>query len=288
MVAKLLVFGSGGYLGRHLIPFLARQGRFHITACSSQAPPLDIAAHAREHVNYIHLPLEEFPLAEGCEYDLLLNLACAGVAHKDEHSLHILTSNLAIADRICQVAEQTKKRLLLHFGSDAEQSHLAVYLNRSHGVLLPALVDQAEPSLYSLSKLIQSSLIRYYSARSTLCSHVIMTPNLYGGDDPPGSLLGGMRAALQDGLPFAIRNPSARKRFLHVHSFSSYVTALLDDLLARADLREGRQGFAVSSVDFVPQMSVAAFARRQWALLGGEDETLLLSPANEAELSLEP
>jgi nucleoside-diphosphate-sugar epimerase len=276
MTKSLLVLGAGGYLGRHLIPVLVTQGGFRITAVSSQA---NVVAAFRDVCHLVHpvcLPLEEFPLEQAREHDVVVNLACAGVAHKDDNAIHSLSTNLSIAHRICQLAVHSRDRLLLHFGSDTEQSQLAVYLNSYQGMSLPAAMVQSEASLYSLSKVIQSSVIRYCSSKSDFYAHVIMTPNLYGGQDPPRSLVGAMRAALQAGLPFALRNPTAVKRFIHVNSFSAYVIALLHDLLTRSDFVEGRQRFEVSSADFVPRTTVAAFAQRQWKLLGGDLEALLL------------
>lgn len=273
---RLLVFGAGGFLGRHLIPALASQGEFQITAVSSQSEIVSLFADWRHMINPVCSTLEDFPAAEARDHDVVVNLACAGVAHKDEDGIDSLLINLVIAHRICLLAELTRERLLLHFGSDTEQSHLAVYLNSAQGMSLPATMVQSDTSLYSLSKVVQSSLIRHYAFKENFCAHVIMTPNLYGGEDPPRSLLGQMRMAVQTGLPFTVRNPAAMKRFIHVDAFSSYVIALLRDLLARADYGNVRQRFEVSSVDFVPRTTVAAFAQRQWTLLGGSANTLIL------------
>ena len=124
--------------------------------------------------------------------------------------------------------------------------------------------------MYSLSKFMQSSLIRHYSYSAKFMAHVIMTPNLYGGDNPPTSLMGALLAARLDDTHFTIRNPAAIKRFVHVNTFSTYVLAVVQDLLARLLHAEMPSSFEFSSVDFVPRTTVEAFARRQWLLLGGD------------------
>ena len=279
-MSRLLVFGAGGYLGRHLVPVLAKQGGFQVTAVSSQPEILHAFTEVGDLVQPLCLQLEQFPIDQAMEHDLVVNLACAGVAHKDDDGIDSLTANLIIAHKICLLAMHTRERLLLHFGSDMEQSHLAIYLNSPLGMSLAATTVQHDTSLYSLSKVIQSSLIRYYASKVNLCAHVIMTPNLYGGNDHPRSLLGAMRGAVRAGLPFAIRNPSALKRFIHVDAFSPYVIALLYDLLNRTAAHVGYQRFAVSSVDFVPMATVASFAQHQWLRLGGDPAFLLLGASD--------
>ncbi len=277
---KVLVFGAGGYLGRHLIPVLASQENIFVTAVSSKPENLSSFSELDGRVQPICSTLDNFSLASACDHDLVINLACAGVAHKDEEDILSLSTNLLIAHRVSLLGQRTRKRLLLHFGSDTEQSHLAVYLNSSQGMSLPAEMVQPETSLYSLSKVIQSSIIRHYCTESRLYAHVVMTPNLYGGDDPPGSLLGSIRAAREAGLPFFIRRPNAVKRFIHIQPFSSYVIALLQDLLGRTDSDDNRQRFEVSSVDFVPRTTVGAFAKLHWSLLGGDSSSIHLGPSD--------
>lgn len=274
-MARLLVFGSGGYLGRYLIPVLVRSGGYQVTAVSSQSHVQSLFAHLDGGVEPICCSLDAIQPTLARDHDVVVNLACAGVAHASESSMDSLVANLFIAHRVSLLAGETPNRLLLHFGSDTEQSHLAVYLNSSQGLSLPASMVQHDTSLYSLAKVMQSSVIRHYTATASLNAHVIMTPNIYGADDPPRSLVGSMRAAVAAGHAFTIQNPAVVKRFISIDSFSLYVIALLRDLLARAGCGAAQQPFEVSAVDFVPRMSVSAFARRQWSLLGGDPELLL-------------
>jgi nucleoside-diphosphate-sugar epimerase len=275
-MSRLLVFGAGGYLGRRLVPALAKQGGFQVTAVSSQPEILSAFSEYRDLVQPLYLQLQQCPLEQAMQHDVVVNLACAGVAHKGGDAIDSLTANLMIAHKICLLAKHTRQRLLLHFGSDMEQSHLGIYLNSPQGMSLAATMAQFETPLYSLSKVMQSSLIRYYASEIHLFAHVIMTPNLYGGDDHPLSLVGAMRDAVQAGLPFCVRNPTALKRFMHLDAFSPYVIALLCDLLKRTAADEGCHRFEVSSVDFVPLTTVAAFAQHQWRRLGGDPASLLL------------
>jgi nucleoside-diphosphate-sugar epimerase len=276
MMRRLLVFGAGGFLGCHLIPALANQGGFQVTAVSSQSEILHLFVDLRHAITPVFSTIEDFPSAQARDHDIVVNLACAGVAHKDEDGIDPLLINLIIAQKVCHLAELTRERLLLHFGSDTERSHLAMCLNSIQELDLPTEMVQPDASLYSLSKVVQSSLIRHYASKGDFCAHVIMTPNLYGGNDPPRSLLGQMRIAFQAGLPFIVRNPAAMKRFIHVNAFSLYVIAVLSDFLVRENYGNVRHCFEVSSVDFVPRITVAAFAQRQWSLLGGCTSRLIL------------
>lgn len=276
MNARLLVLGAGGYLGRHLIPDLVRQSDLAITAVSSQEAFLERLASMAPSVAPILSTLPDLPATVAAEHDLVLNLASAGVAHKGQDDLATLLDNLAIAHHVCRLASCSRHRILLHFGSDTEQSNLSIYLNNTEGMSLPASMCQHEASIYSLSKIMQSSLIRHDCSTSKFYAHVIMTPNVYGGANPPNSLMATLQTACQNGTPFTIRNPTAIKRFVHINTFTTYVLAVIQDLLTRLVDAEVPFCFEVSSVDFVPRMTVAAFARRQWLLLGGDVADLRL------------
>ena len=274
---SLLITGACGYIGRHLIPFLAEQGEFSITAVSSQSQVHSLFTDCASPVKAVCSELSDLSSDLAGDHDVLLNLASAGVAHKNSQDVESLIANIGIACEVARLAKHTRKCQLLHFGSDSEQSNLSVFLGAAQGMSLPVSMSHEENSLYSLSKLVQSTLLRYYSSTTELGVHVIMTPNVYGGLDSPGSLMGGMKAALQSKQKYIIKKPSVIKRFVHVKPFFAYVYALLQDLLLRAEYRENCHGFEVSSVDFVPTTSVEEFARCQWHRLGGEDQDLLVS-----------
>lgn len=269
MTIRVLVLGAGGYVGHHLIPILAQHAGLSITAVSSQSITL-----GNSGVTTVNTSLQDLPLSLARDHDLVLNLASAGVAHKDEDDLHILSGNLEIAHRACRLAQCSRLRLLVHFGSDMEKSSLSAYLPTTEGMILSAALEQEPTSLYSLSKTMQSSLIRYFTAKLEFHGHVIMTPNIYGGLDQLHSLVGAMRSAIEMDQPFTLKTPTIRKRFVHISAFSSYVLAVLQDLVSRLDRHQTPAQFTVSGMDFVPRTTVEAFAKQQWQLLGGADSNL--------------
>ena len=270
MNASLLVLGAGGYLGRHLIPVLARQSELTITAVSSRHESLTQLVSLAPTVEPILCALPDLADTVAAGHDLVLNLASAGVAHKGKDDLSTLLDNLAIAHDVCRLARCSRHRILLHFGSDTEQNNPTFDLAGTKGASLPTSAHQQGSSMYSLSKIMQSTLIRHYCSNAEFYAHVIMTPNLYGSTNPPTSLMATLRAACLDGTDFTIRNPAAIKRFVHVNTFTTYVLAVVEDLLTRLVDAEMPSSFEISSVDFVPRTTVEAFARRQWLLLGGD------------------
>ena len=89
MMRRLLVFGAGGFLGRHLIPALANQGGFQVTAVSSQSEILHLFVDLRHAITPVFSTIEDFPSAQARDHDIVVNLACAGVAHKDEDGIDL-------------------------------------------------------------------------------------------------------------------------------------------------------------------------------------------------------
>jgi len=265
MAANLLIVGAGGYLGRYLIPILARGKKFSITAISSQAN-----LKWPKGVKSICAYIEDIPIELAETNDLILNLASAGVAHKEESDKNILLRNLEIAYCVSNLARFTRLRFLLHFGSDTEYANLAAYLQGAEGLSVPTILVQQPTSLYSLSKTFQSSLIRHLTSQLGIYSQVIMTPNVYGGIEQPHSLMGAMRRAIEEKERFMLNNPDASKRFVHIDAFSHYVIAVLHDILSREGVFDEALRFAVSSMDFVPKTTVGVFAKNHWLLLGGK------------------
>lgn len=273
-MSQILILGASGYIGRYLVPVLASSADFEVTAVSSNPSIATLFSDLSDRVETQCLSLDDFPLDLAQKYDAVVNLACTGVAHQGLDDPSVLMANSRIAHQVCLLAAQTRHSLLLHLGSDMELSHVSFYstLCADQGADLRG--HQAEPSYYVLSKLLQTGIIRLNSSRLHFHAHVILTPNIYGGDDPPGSLMGAMRAAAASGLPFTIRNPSAVKRFIHVNSFAYYVNALLHHLLAPAVGNDSRHSFHLSSVDFVPSTTVRAFACHQWEHLSSDSSCL--------------
>jgi nucleoside-diphosphate-sugar epimerase len=126
-----------------------------------------------------------------------------------------------------------------------------------------------------MSKIVQSGIIHRASSRLGILAHVVMTPNVFGGNDAPSSLLGSMRQAIQAKEVFRIKNPSTKKRFAHVRPFTSYIMALLQDIEIRTRAGVRSSSFEVSSMDFVPVTTVGCFAKQQWTQLGGDPRDLI-------------
>jgi hypothetical protein len=162
-------------------------------------------------------------------------------------------------------------------GSDTEEIFLSSSLNIMQGEMVALSTYPASMSIYSLSKIAQSSLIRYYSAYLRLRAHIIMTPNIFGGLNPATSLIGQMQHALRNGHDFVLRNPAVLKRFVRMDSFCKYVLALLVDLFERYSGYDDIPRFEVSSIDYVPRCTVEEFARRQWINMGGQSDKLKLA-----------
>ncbi len=266
-MSKVLVLGASGYIGRHLIPILASSPDFCITAISANPAITTLFSGLSDRVKSMCLPLDDLSLELAENYDIIVNLACAGVAHQRADQPSILTINSKIAHQACLLASKTRHSLLIHLGSDMEMTHASFYSALGADQITCLSENEPAPSYYVLSKMLQTGIIRLNCSRLCIRAHVILTPNIYGGDDPPGSLMGAMRAAAATGASFTIKNPSAVKKFVHVNAFAFYINALIYQLLASAVSADDCQSFYLSSVDFAASTTVRAFACHQWKYL---------------------
>jgi nucleoside-diphosphate-sugar epimerase len=214
----VLVTGSDGFVGRHLVPYLAQLGYRVIAASRTPArfENLDITGAALPDLSQ---PFDWRPLLRQC--DAVIHLA--GIAHKTgPHDLHDRVNHLASAELARAAVECGIKHLIL-ISSIAAQS----------GVSSDCEVTEDDPpapvSAYGRSKLAAEAAVRAAGVPFT-----ILRPVVIYGDGEKGNFATVHRIARLP-IPLPIGALTAQRSILSIANFCSAVAAALTNPRMRGE-----------------------------------------------------
>jgi UDP-glucose 4-epimerase len=285
----VLVTGSDGFVGRHLVPYLARQG--HRVIAASRIPARfenpDISGIALPDLSK---PFDWQPLLQQC--DAVIHLA--GIAHKtvpdDLHDRvnHLATAELARAAAICGV-----KHLVL-ISSIAAQSGVSSDREQTED-------DLPQPvNAYGRSKLAAEDAIRAAGIPFT-----ILRPVVIYGEGEKGNFATVHRIARLP-IPLPIGALTARRSILSIENFCSAIETVLTnprmrgetfilsdpapvtvpELVARYRVRLGRSPWLISVPEKWLELALKAIGQNAtWERLG---RSLVASPAKFIAMGWKP
>jgi nucleoside-diphosphate-sugar epimerase len=254
----VLVTGSDGFLGRHLVPYLAEQGH-GVIAASRSAPPFKDPSIISARLPDLSLPFDWLPLLQDC--DAVVHLA--GIAHTfAEESLYDRVNNQA-TERLAQAVFHSGKHLVFvssiaaQSGSFSERELTEDDVPRPHNA-------------YGRSKLAAEFAIRTSGVSFTILRPVVV----YGEGEKGNFAIVHKISRLPIPLPFG--RLTARRSVLSVQNFCSAVELTLINGRTRG------QTFIVS--DPTPLSAAELIARYRASL--GRGPGLLPIPEKWIELML--
>jgi nucleoside-diphosphate-sugar epimerase len=215
---SVLVTGSDGFLGRHLVPYLATRGH-KVIAASRRAAAIERPNIAFTRLPDLSEPFDWNPLLQGC--DAVVHLA--GIAHI-----------FAEENLYDQVNHQTTERLAQ-----------AAFHRGAHLVFVSSIAAQS--GSFSESELTEDDLPRPYNAygrsklaaevaiRATGVSFTVLRPVVVYGDGEKGNFAFVHKISrLPVPLPFG--SLKAKRSVLSVQNFCSSVELALTDQRARGEI----------------------------------------------------
>ena len=214
---SVLVTGCDGFIGRHLVPYLAAQGHKVIAASKTAA------AFEGPNIVFVHLPdlSEPFdwqPFLQDC--DSVVHLA--GIAHTfAEENLHDRVNHQA-TERLAKAAFRRGVHLVFVSSIAAQSGSFSEH----------ELTEDDTPrpnSAYGRSKLAAETAIR-----ASGVSHTILRPVVIYGDGEKGNFAT-LHRILRLPIPLPFGRLTAKRSVLSVHNFCSAVELVLTDSRAREE-----------------------------------------------------
>jgi nucleoside-diphosphate-sugar epimerase len=245
---SVLITGSDGFIGRHLVPYLAAQGYKVIAASRAQCTFQD--------PNIMGVPLPDIskpfdwqPLLQGC--DAVVHLA--GIAHKFAvDDLYDRVNHLATA-ALARAAFLSGTRHLIFVSSIAAQS--GSYSNEE-------LTEDDIPrpkNAYGRSKLAAENAVRAGGVSFTILRPVV----IYGGGEKENFATLHRISRLPIPLPFGAL--TARRSVLSIQNFNSAVGMALIDFRTRGETFIVSDPTPVTVADLIARYR-ASLGRSPWLL----------------------
>src|SRR6185437_2312710 len=287
--ARVLVTGSGGFVGRHLVPHLAQRG-YRVIAASRTPARFENASVSGVALPDLSEPFDWRPLLQQC--DAVVHLA--GIAHRTvPDELHDRVNHLASAE-LARAAVECGVQHLVLISSIAAQSGVSSDRELTEG-------DPPQPvNAYGRSKLAAEAAVRAAGVPFT-----ILRPVVIYGDGEKGNFATVHRIARLP-VPLPIGALTAQRSILSIANFCSAVATVLTnprmrgetfivadpapvtvpDLVARYRIGLGRPPWLVPIPEKWLELALKAVGQRAtWERLG---RPLVACPAKLIGMGWEP
>jgi UDP-glucose 4-epimerase len=213
----ILVTGADGFIGRHLVPYLASLG-YKVVAASRMATAFDGQNVASITLPDLAFPFDWLPLLQDC--DAVVHLA--GIAHRfaDEHQYDLV--NHRATEALAQAAARRGLHLVF-------VSSIAAQSGASSDQELTEDDSPAPNNAYGRSKLAAEEAVRASGASFTILRPVV----IYGGGEKGNFALIHKIARLPLPLPFGAL--TAQRSVLSVENLNSAVATVLANPQSRGE-----------------------------------------------------
>jgi UDP-glucose 4-epimerase len=214
---SVLVTGCNGFIGRHLVPYLAALGH-HVIAASRTAPLFEDRNVACVELPDLSEPFDWQPLLQKC--DAVIHLA--GIAHTPADDETYDRVNRQATEKLAQAAEQSGVHLIF-VSSIAAQSGSSSERELSED-------DTPRPiNAYGRSKLAAEQAVRASGAPFTVLRPVVM----YGEGEKGNFAFIHKISRLPIPLPLGVLK--AKRSVLSIQNFCSAVEFVLTNSRARGE-----------------------------------------------------
>ncbi len=245
---RVLVTGADGFVGRHLVPYLAEQG-YKVIAASRGAPVLEGPNIVAARLPDLSGPFDWRPLLE--RSDVVVHLA--GIAHK--------FANHGLYDRVNHQTTAAIARAALHCGTD----HLIFIssIAAQSGSFSDRELTEDDPPRpsndYGRSKLAAEQAVRAAGVPFTILRPVV----IYGEGEKGNFATIHRLSRLPVPLPFGAL--TGRRSVLSIRNFNSALATVLTDSRARGETYIVADPAPVTVADLIVRNRVS-LGRSPWLL----------------------
>jgi UDP-glucose 4-epimerase len=214
---SVLVTGCSGFIGRHLVPYLAVQGH-QVIAASRTATVFEDRNVASVLLPDLSEPFDWQPLLQGCEAAVHL----AGIAHRPADEATYDRVNRQATEELARAADHSRIHLIF-------VSSIAAQTGSSSERELSEDDTPRPTNAYGRSKLAAEQAVRVSGAAFTVLRPVVM----YGEGEKGNFAFFHKISRLPIPLPFGGLN--AKRSVLSIQNFCSAIEFVLTDSRARGE-----------------------------------------------------
>jgi nucleoside-diphosphate-sugar epimerase len=212
---RILITGSTGYVGRHLVPKLLRNG--HEILELTIEPLLSAQLYGDSTIKYL-ISDDQKSLTENIESfnpEIVIHLASFLTSTDDYQTLtKLLNTNIIFFCRVLDSLKNLNVKLFINTGTFAEYY-------KGNDIFDPAY-------LYSATKTASRSFLDYYSKVYSFKQTTVVPYTIYGGKDTQKKIIDIILDSIESKIPVDLSPGEQVLDFIHVEDVTDFYVKLID------------------------------------------------------------
>lgn len=213
---RIIITGSTGFVGRHLIPVLIKEKHQILELTRNIDKSIQLFG---ELTNKYQVSDEQEALKNAIEEfnpEIVIHLAAFLTSSDDYKSMkNLIDSNITYLCRVLDALKGTKIKLFINTGTFAEYY-------KGDGVFDPAY-------LYSATKTASRSILDYYSKVYQFKQVTVVPYTIYGGKDTQKKIIDLIFDSISSAIPLAMSPGEQVLDFIHIDDVTEFYVTLLEN-----------------------------------------------------------
>lgn len=212
---NILITGSTGFVGRHLIPALQQNENYDLICVSRD---VEKAKALYGDTRIVYISTTELYKIQECTPECVIHLAAYLSSKNDSETLHsLLDSNIVWGAELLDALKNCRSlKLFVNIGTFAEYR------------FGPMLVDNAY--LYSATKTAFKQLLKYYADLSGYKFIHIIPYTIYGGEDSQKKIMDLIKGSFNATHPVLMSEGEQILDFIHIDDVVSFFVFVIDHI----------------------------------------------------------
>jgi nucleoside-diphosphate-sugar epimerase len=266
-MAKILITGGSGFVGRHLAKALSKKDKYQIVIADQKLPEGSLRL---SNVEYLAVDLTDFQATQkafnGIEICINLAALIGSVGYMDKYQADIIRDNSLILASTFEAARINHLKWMLYSSSSMIYQQATTWPHQER----EALEIPPPKNIYGFSKLLGEYFCRAYHQQYGLNYTILRFFNIYG----PGELAKGNDPGFAHVIPdlttriLSGQNPveligsgEQTRCFIHITDVVSAITSILESNNTKND------DFNIGTMD---EITIANLASKIWQLSGNK------------------
>lgn len=214
---KILITGSTGFVGRHLIPILLDRGHRILELTRNEERSYELYQNRTSKFDLTQDQQSLKAAIADFEPDAAIHLAAFLTSADDYQTLNkLLESNIQFFCRVLDALKDSAIKLFVNTGTFAEYA-------QGNGILNPAY-------LYAATKTASRAFLDYYSATGGYKQVTVVPYTVYGGNDSQKKIIDLIYDSLDSNTPLDLSPGNQVLDFIHVNDVANFYLHLIESV----------------------------------------------------------